>query len=588
MESSRELRRFLKRVGRSAVHTDSARQFALLVDSVRDYAIYMLNVDGVITSWNVGAERIKGYAASEVVGEHFSKFYTEEDCVAGLPMRGLNSAVVNGKHEARGRRLRKDGTEFWADVVIQPIHEEDGRLTGFAKITRDITESCRSEERLHELAHFDQLTGLPNRVTSLAKLQDMITCGQAMSVIVADLVGLSAFNDTFGRAAGDQILKKTVERFEKAIGVDHWTGRLASDEFLVVLPGMIDGTELRSVCQRFIASFDTPVVGDGRQAFMAVNLGIAVHPIHGHSAAEILNNADLAVNQAKARGRNSFEIFNVEFRDLLEQRLICESALESALPNGEFELFYQPQVRLRDRRVLGAEALLRWRHPDRGFLGPDAFIEVLERSCHAHKVGGWILREACNFAARIRGLGLKTFSVSINLFDAQLRTGQLVDDVTTALREAGIPASALHLEITENIILGQSESIVTELHKLRKLGVGISFDDYGTGYASLSLLKGFPLSQLKIDRSFVQDLCGNQKDAAIVRAVAFLAREFQLDIVAEGIETAAQHDRLVGLGCEIGQGFLYSKAIAGDELMSAITKRLGNSSGKVRKIGFLR
>lgn len=568
--------------------TDSRRQFAMLVDSVIDYAIFTLDVNGVITSWNAGAERIKGYAASEIIGQHFSKFYSEEDCAAGLPMRCLNNAAVNGKHQAQGRRFRKDGTEFWADVVIQPIREESGILSGFAKITRDITEQRRSQERLRQLAHFDQLTGLPNRVNSLAKLQDMVNAGTIMTVIVADLVGLRPINDTFGRSAGDAILANAVERITGAIQADHWIGRLASDEFMVVLPGFIESSHLRSICNRIIASLDAPVVGDSRQAYLAINMGIANHPANGHCASQLMNNADLALNRAKLRGRNSYAIFKAEFREVLQRRLTCERSIEHALPNDEFVLFYQPQVRLRDRRITGAEALIRWQHPQRGLLQPGDFLDVLERSSHAHKVGNWVIREACAHAANVRAMGIKDYSVSVNLFDAQLRVGELAQDVRRALADARIPGSALHLELTENIILDQSEAILQELQKLRKLGVGLSFDDYGTGYASLSLLKRFPLSQLKIDRSFVKGLGADQKDTAIVRAVTYLARKFDLAVVAEGIETRAQHECLQRLGCELGQGFLFGKPIPGAQLVQALKGAVDRKrAGERQRLGFL-
>ncbi len=506
----------------------SEQRFRLLVESVTDYAIYMLDPNGVVTNWNSGAQRFKGYTAHEIVGKHFSQFFTREDRQAGLPEHILETAAREGRFEAEGVRVRKDGTHFWASVVVDTIRDETGKLLGFAKITRDISERRRNEQRLWHLAHYDALTDLPNRLTLRQRLREALSSGAPLTLLMLDLDGFKEVNDTLGHTAGDAILKAAAERIKSSIGGEGIVGRPGGDEFAVVLPGLGDPTAVPEFCDRLLQAFRMPFGWEEQDTFLGLSIGVAISPSHGDTAEELLSNADLALYRAKAERRRDYCLYQPGFRRAALARWQLDQELREAVVAGQFELFYQPQVSLADYRVTGVEALLRWHHPQHGLIAPGAFIHVLERGPLASKVGEWVIRQGVAQAAKIRRLGFAAFRVSVNLFDTQLRKDGLTSIVTAALEEHALPPDALELEITETVFLQRDEAMISPLRSLRELGVGVAFDDYGTGYASLSLLKDFPLSHLKIDQSFVRDLCTNAEDAAVGQDCDLSRPQFRL------------------------------------------------------------
>jgi diguanylate cyclase (GGDEF)-like protein/PAS domain S-box-containing protein len=567
---------------------ESERQFHLLVNGVTDYALYMLDPDGIVTSWNTGAQRITGYTADEIIGQHFSKFFTDTDRSANIPMQCLRTAVMEGKFEEEARRVRRDGTLFWANVVIDPIHDGTGTLVGFAKITRDVGDRRRNQEHLYRLAHFDALTELPNRLTLQKTLEEAISSELPVTVLMLDLDGLKDINDTLGHSVGDFVLKAAANRILTCIRDRGTIGRLGGDEFVVVLPALGDPAAATETSRQLIEAFRTAFLWEDEELYLGLSIGIAIGPADGTSTEELLSNADLALYQAKAEEQgyssgleNGYSLFRPSFRDAVQVRRTCEQELRHAIGQNELELFYQPQVRLQDRRVIGAEALLRWRHPERGLLSPGAFLHVLERCTFASTVGDWAIRTACAHAAAIRRLGLERFQVSVNLFGAQLRKRQMVETVIQSLNENALTPDAVVLELTERIILQNDEIMIPPLQQLRALGVGVAFDDYGTGYASLSLLKRFPLSQLKIDRVFVNNVCSDTKDAAVVNAIIALAETFGLEVVAEGIENEEQELALQKLGCENGQGYLYARPMPAQQMLMTIAKQMDAGTPEV-------
>lgn len=544
--------------------------YRLLVENITDYAIYMLNPNGIVTNWNLGAQRFKGYTPAEIVGQSFRRFFTDTDRRDGLPDRILATAASEGRYEGEGWRVRKDGTHFWAHVVVDAIRDSSGRLLGFAKITRDVSERRKNEERLHWLAHYDTLTLLPNRMTTRSILDDAIASQPSATVLMIDLAGFKDVNDTLGHAAGDALLKSAGGRLKTCIGHMGTVGRLSSDEFAVILPGLADPLEAARICEWLIEAFRTPFDWEQQESYLGLSIGIAMSPAHGDCAEGLLTSADLALNRAKAEPRNAFCLFDPSFRQAALARHNCNLELRRAVAEGELELFYQPLVRLSDYRVTGAEALLRWRHPERGLIAPEAFIDVLEHGSLAAVVGDWTIKEAAAQARKIRERGMEEFRMNVNLFAAQLRRGHLVSIVIEALEGNGLPPGALELEITENIFLERGEAMIEPLRQLRELGVGIAFDDYGTGFASLSLLKRFPLSRLKVDRSFVRDLCSDAEDAAVVKAIAYLAESFGLEVTAEGVEREDQRLRLRELGCDSAQGYLFGRPMPAERIMELL------------------
>ncbi len=549
---------------------EAERQFRLLVNGVKDCALYMLDPSGIVVSWNAGAQQINGYTTKEIVGQHYSRFYTDEDRESGAPERALRLAAEQGRFETDAWRTRKDGSLFWANVLIQPIYD-DGTLVGFAKITRDITERRNNEERLRCLAHVDALTGLPNRYSFLTRLGELINQTPA-ALLVLDLDRFKEVNDTLGHQAGDFLLKSVGNRIEATLAGNGAAARLGGDEFAVILPKLTSPIEAAEVSEAIIRAFRAPFVWEGQEIHVGLSIGIAISPNHGSSVEELLASADLALYDAKSQRRTGYSLFRESFRQAVLGRRSCEQELRRAVAKGELELHYQPQVRLSDRRVVGAEALLRWNHPEKGLLSPRTYLHVLDRSPLAPQVGHWIIRSACGFAAGMRSQGHDHFCVAVNLFGAQLRSGNLVSVVSAALAEHQLSPNALELEITENVILEHDEAAVATLRELAQLGVRAAFDDYGTGYASLSLLKRFPITRLKIDQSFVRDICTDPEDAAVVKAILYLGQSFGLGVLAEGVEREDQEEMLRKLGCLYGQGYLYAKPMTAPEMQAVLAR----------------
>jgi diguanylate cyclase (GGDEF)-like protein len=422
-------------------------------------------------------------------------------------------------------------------------------------------------EALNQLAHFDQLTGLPNRV-SLREDIDTILRERAgdpahpITVAMLDLDGFKDVNDTLGHSVGDRLLQEVARRLTSVLGETR-VYRLGEHEFVLVLEKcgdpLVASDVVETILKRLTAQFDL----DGHQLFVAANVGLAIAPAHGSNVDDLLANADLALYDAKAAGSRSCRLYVPTLRARAKHRRELDTELRRACANQEFVLYFQPQVRSSDGAVIGAEALLRWHHPERGILAPGAFIDALGESAVAIETGRWILTDACKTAACWRAKGLPPIRMGVNLFPAQFRNGSLLLDVEQALSESGLPPDALELEITENIALGREEGTLAPLKALRARGVGIAFDDFGTGYASLSYLTRYPLTRIKIDRSFIQKI-GEQsaaEDTAIVRSIIVMGRNLGLEVIAEGVETTAQADFLKAEGCPELQGFLFSKPL---------------------------
>ncbi len=441
-------------------------------------------------------------------------------------------------------------------------------------------ERARLMETLRRQAETDGLTGLSNRrglALAMARIAEAPEAPAAALMI--DLDGFKKVNDTLGHEAGDAVIRQAGARLRACIAGTGLVARMGGDEFAILLPGC-DEAEAVTVAETILHSLSEPFPAEGQPLHLGASIGIALSPLHGPLTDALLACADMALYEAKRGGRHCHRVFTPALRDATLSWTARQQELPRALAAREFEVFYQPQVRLADRRIVGAEALIRWRHPRLGLLAPAAFLAPLEASRLAAPVGRFVLREACAQAAAWRRAGATDLRVGVNLFGAQFHSASLVDEVRAALAESGLPASCLELEITETIILQHDEALIAPLRALRDLGIGLAFDDYGTGYASLSLLKRFPLTRLKIDRSFVQGMEGSAgdqaiqdqatKDRAIVRSVLTLGRSFDLSVIAEGVETEAMARRLAAMGCEEAQGYLFGRPMSA-EAFSALS-----------------
>ncbi|TXN28203.1 EAL domain-containing protein [Methylobacterium sp. WL19] len=553
------------------------------ITSTSPDGIVCADADGHITVWNAAAEQMFGYSGAEAVGQSIDLIAPER--MRGSRVDGLQRVASGGDPLMIGKTIElqarhKNGEEFPIELSLSQW-QEDGR-TALGSIVRDIRGRRANEERLFRLAHLDPLTELPNRSVLRKRLIEITKATQPVSVLMIDLDGFKEINDNYGHATGDALLKKMASRLCNCVKPTDTVSRLGGDEFVLLLNNIDDPVRAADVANAIIAAVATPFDFEGQALIIRCSIGIALSSDNKEGADSLLSCADLALYQAKNEGRNCYRIFTRVLRDRVRRTRTCRENIGRAVEFNQFRLHYQPQVRLKDGALVGAEALIRWQHPKHGLLTPEAFLDVLDNSPHATEVGNWVMRTACAQAAEWRRSGASEFRMGVNLCSAQFRQGNLAETVRKTLMVTGLPAANLELEITENIVLRQEAGLAETLHSVRESGVGIAFDDYGTGYASLSLLKRFPLTRLKIDRSFVTGMMGSSKDETIVRAILQLGHGFGLQVIAEGIETAAEHARLRAKGCQEGQGYLFGKPMPAD--MFAARFDLGNRDDLANKL----
>jgi diguanylate cyclase (GGDEF)-like protein/PAS domain S-box-containing protein len=518
-----------------------------------------------ITVWNPGASAIFGYMPAEVIGRPFEilcaapadgdarPFATHDAARQALLVPG--GAVVV---EFEGRR--KDGETFAVEASFSGWQGTDGFQYG--AILRDISARKREAERVRFLAEYDALTGLANRNTLHAELTRLISAAERrrseVGLLVLGLDGFQRINDMLGHSAGDLVLRAVAARLKAETGERAIVARLSGDEFAIALDRAEADEPIAEFAERIARAFEAPLVTGARQHRVRISMGVAIYPDGGQGADDLLSNGHLALSRAKAVRRGSHVIFESTIRQELESRLTLESELALAADRGEFELFYQPQVRLVDGSLIGAEALIRWRHPTRGYVSPGEFMPVVNTSALSERIANWVMQTACR-QARAWELSGSNVRVAINLSPSQLHSGDLAHSVATLLASTGLTPSLLELEVTEDILLHDEGRVLDMFKRIQELGVRVLFDDFGTGYASLSYLKKFPLDGLKIDRSFVLDLLADSDDAAIVGSTIGLSKQLGLTVVAEGIENRATADVLVSMGCEEGQGYFFGR-----------------------------
>ncbi len=462
--------------------------------------------------------------------------------------------------------IMESGMHYMHDgFIITKGGRYAGMGTGY-DLMRTITE--RTQANLYSLAHFDALTGLPNRLLFLDRLNQ--TMAQAhrnerlVAVMLLDLDRFKAINDTLGHTMGDLLLKSVAERLAQCVREDDTVARLGGDEFTVLLPEIRYIQDAAAVAQKILDALALPFILDGHEVFIGTSIGISLYPFDEELSA-LLRNADTAMYEAKQNGGNTYQFYTAEMSTASLRRLSLEGALRRALERGEFVLHYQPQIDLARGEIVGAEALVRWRHPDLGLLGPMEFIPLAEENGLIIPLGEWVLRTACAQNRAWQTAGLPPIRVTVNLSVRQFHQKNLADIVARILEQTGLDAQRLELEITESCLMQNTQTTVTLLTELNRLGVRISIDDFGTGYSSLAYLKRFPIDTLKIDRSFVCDIDTDPDDAAIVKAIIALAQSLEMHVIAEGVETRNQLEFLRTYQCNEIQGYLVSPPLpAGD------------------------
>ena len=681
--------------GTGAALVASEERFRLLVEGVTDYAIFMLDADGLVMSWNTGAERITGFTAEEIVGHHVSRFHLPGPAGRRAADELLRVAATVGRASTEDWRVRRDGARFWANAVVTALYSPAREVRGYAKVVRDLTEQREAENALRasestlrsllqsasdgvivvdgtgnivsanaraeqmfgygsaelighpveilvpvrlrdvhrgyrndfvaaprprpmgrgldltarrrdgtefpvevglgtahvsetagrlitavvtditerkqaeaQLAYqatHDTLTGLPNRALFHDRLQQALRMSgrrgirdAMVAVLFFDLDRFKIINDSLGHEAGDQVLRAVAGRLRDLVRPGDTVARFGGDEFAMLCAGLSGPRDAARIAERILASLGEPMSTVGGEQTVSASIGIALADRTPADADGLLRDADAAMYLAKQRGKDRFEMFDEQLREQATHRLEIENGLRRAVEQDELCLVYQPIVATSTRRVVGVEALVRWRHPTRGLLPPREFIPIAEETGLIVAIGDWVVREACRQAARWQAVvGDEPFQMNINVSVRQLAEHDITRTVRQALESHELDPARLQLEITETELMTDPRTSVSVIEQLGELGVCFAVDDFGTGYSSLSRLRHFPVNALKIDRSFIDGLGREPADDAIVNAVIGLARSYGITAVAEGVEVHEQEVSLTRLGCEYAQGYLY-------------------------------
>ncbi|WP_139019418.1 EAL domain-containing protein [Acidovorax sp. NO-1] len=533
-------------------------------------SIFIANAAGNIEYVNPAFSATTGYAPEEVLGRNprllsagstppsvYQELWAHLAC--GRPWRG----------EFLNRR--KDGSEYHESAIISPLLDEQGDITHYLAVQEDVTERKRDEERIRRLVNFDALTGLPNRTMFASRFSQALgltqRSGQHLALLYLDLDHFKNVNDSLGHQVGDELLVEIARRLQAMLREEDTVSRQGGDEFIIVLP-LTDAQQAAHVAEKLQLEVRRACNLGGQELVVTSSIGIAVYPEDGHEFEILAQRADAAMFRAKETGRDCYQFFSSDMQDRSLRMLHIENALRSAVVLNQLALHYQPQISLRDGKLVGVEALLRWQHPELGTINPAEFIPVAESSGQILGIGEWVLRTALTQARDWAAAGHRDITVAVNLSMVQFRHAGLVEMVEQALAESGVPPRMLELELTESIAMDDPEKVIAIVGRLCDLGVRLSIDDFGTGYSSFSYIQRLRVHTLKIDQSFVRDLAEDGSAQHIVRAIIGLAQSLALETIAEGVETAEQQKVLQTLGCDTGQGYHFSRPVPPAQLES--------------------
>ena len=560
----------------NALLRDSESRTRAVLESV-DEGIIAITEEGVIETFNPAAERIFGYVGNEILGKNFSLLMpqphsAQHDGYLKRYRETGKSTVLGVTREEMG--VRKNGETFALELKTNEVHVEGRRI--FIASARDISACKQAEQRIEYLASHDALSGLPNRNLLQDRLRQALaqnrrSHGQG-AVLFIDLDQFKAINDSLGHETGDLLLVEVSSRLVNSLRSQDTVGRQGGDEFIVVLQSVSNAADAGIVAQKLLGALFAPYRIKDQEINISASIGIAVFPDDGDDEETLLKHSDTAMYHAKENGRNNFQFFAPVMNRLAAEKHSLSTRLRHALKLDELLLHFQPLVDMGSGKLSGLEVLLRWRHPERGLISPLEFIPLAEETGLIVPIGEWVFKSACMQIKTWQEQGYEVPTLAINLSVRQFREKSLVENLSRILAESGVEGRQIELEITESILMGNTNETIAMLRKLKELGIKISIDDFGTGYSSLNYLKRFPVDKLKIDRSFVQDITSDPDDATIVTAIVALAHSLQLEVVAEGVETAEQLEFLARLGCDQYQGYFFSKPLPAKEIVGKLQR----------------
>jgi diguanylate cyclase (GGDEF)-like protein/PAS domain S-box-containing protein len=525
-------------------------------------AIIIMDSDFQVLSVNPAFSEISGYTPEDVLGQ-VPQFLDQTVNAEISPMGVMASLKNTGQWRGEILSQRKNGETYPTWVTINSVASENGSRGRYVAVCSDISMIQQSQQELERIAHYDVLTALPNRLLFRKRLgQDIASASSSGGFVVLmllDVDGFKGVNDSFGHQVGDRLLREVGDRLLHCLGNRDTAARLGGDEFAVILTGLSGREEAIAIASRILRELRQPFHVEEVVVHLTVSIGIACCPDDGVDEVVLTRNADAAMYAAKEAGRNVFRFYQWEMTRAVRDALLMEQRMRLGLDQGQFEVWFQPQVSLATGKVIGAEGLVRWRDPEHGMVSPAQFVPLAERSDLIHKLGDIVIQQVLGHAERWQSSGLEFGKLSINVATPQIERGDLVASLQRFLRDTQVPASALEIEVTESLFMTDAARARNTLNEIRALGLSIAVDDFGTGYSSLAYLKTLPINHLKIDRAFIKDLPSAQNDEAIVRAIISMGRSLGFRLTAEGVETEEQMEFLKREGCHVIQGYYYFK-----------------------------
>lgn len=537
-------------------------RLAMIVESSNE-AIFSIALDGAIISWNRGAENVFGYSAGEIIG---SPIFTLIPADRHDERSRILETILGGKQiqHFETTRIRKDGSQIYVSLTTSPILDADGKIVGNSVIARDETERRQMEEIIKHQAHHDTLTDLPNRHLFMdffsLELAEARRNDTKLALLFLDLNGFKRVNDTMGHSCGDRLLQEVARRLRGSIRESDTVARLGGDEFTVLMPDLAQTEVVGIVLNKILSVFETPFILDGVAVDTTTSIGVCMFPDDGSCSDDLMKKADIAMYDAKRSGRNSYQFYNDEINSRTVNRLKMEGFLRRSVGNGELELLFQPLVNSDTRVITGAEALLRWRHPEQGVLAPDQFLALAEDSGTIVPIGEWVIRNACDQARSWNEKGYP-LSVSVNLTNRQFHRSDLIEKTARILAETGLMPHQLEFEITENTIMADIGFSLRSMQALTEMGVSLAVDNFGCGSSSVSWIKKMHAGRVKIDKSFIKNMMNEPDDLAVVNAVIAMAHNLEMKVVASGVETEAQLSVIRQSGCDQLQGYVISEPL---------------------------
>jgi diguanylate cyclase (GGDEF)-like protein/PAS domain S-box-containing protein len=545
----------------------SEEKYRTILESIQE-GYFEIDITGKYTFFNDSMCRIHGYSKEELMGMNHRQ-HTDKETKNKLFQ--VFNKVYNTGEPAKGvdwQIIRKDGTKRYIESSISLQKDSSDKPIGFRGIVRDVTERKRAEERIQYLATHDALTGLPNRLMFGQLINHAIQAARRyqrqLAVFFIDLDRFKAINDSLGHEAGDQLLQEIAKRFKKSLRAVDVVGRLGGDEFIMLIEEMDELSQIENVAHKILSTAIQPIVLLGEECRVTASIGISIYPRDGEDEQALMKNADMAMYVAKEEGKNNYQFYSKDIQSKSNKRFSIETNLRRALERNELSLEYQAKVDFKTGAITGVEALLRWDNPYLGSVTPMQFIPVAEETGLIVPIGRWVMKTACAQNVAWQRQGLPPVCMAVNLSLRQLMDDNLLKDIKAALVDSGMAPNLLELEITESMVMQNPVRLIEVLTNIKKMGVRLAIDNFGTGYASLTQLRNFPIDTIKLDKSFIRNLPQDSKDKAITEAIIAMGKTLSLTVVTEGMETQAQKDFLQDHICDEMQGFYFSKPVAPD------------------------